>query len=80
MKNDKYIIQSVIFNKIAFTKRKASKWLRENGFPNTKDVDEMTDTLRYRQYDPIYVRLKGFHKLRIIHLNENISYIIGYKD
>ena len=43
--------QSVLFLKSKYTKPKAEKWLKENGF-KVKKVDTTETLYRYRQLDP----------------------------
>tara|TARA_R110000824_G_C14947788_1_gene650577 strand:+ start:432 stop:662 length:231 start_codon:yes stop_codon:yes gene_type:complete len=49
-------VQSVLFRKDKFTKKKAEKWLKDNNF-KVKKVDTTTTLHRYRQLEPTL-----FHK------------------
>jgi hypothetical protein len=55
------IIQSVVFNKSFGSIYKMSQWLIENGFDNIK-YDIKANTVRWRQYDPILLKKKGYNK------------------
>lgn len=74
----KYIIQTVLFDKSQWTNSKAVKWLKKHGY-NGFDVDEKEDTLRYRQYDPEYIKTLGFKKYRTKKLPGGIDLVIVYK-
>jgi len=45
------VVQSVIFDKDSWTVKKAIKWLKKHNFEGL-DVDEKSDTLRFRQVEP----------------------------
>ena len=44
-------VQSVLFRKDKFTKKKAEKWLKENDY-KVKKVDTTPTLYRYRQLEP----------------------------
>ena len=57
-------VQSVLFNKKKYTKKKAEKWLVDNGY-KVKKVD-ITDTLRrYRQLNPKLFNERTFRMKKI---------------
>ena len=71
-------IQSVLFKKPEWTKRRAINWLIKHGFRGI-DVDEKTEHLRFRQRDPQEMENQGF-KFITKPLHKNIELIIGYQN
>lgn len=66
-------IQAVLFDKNRWTPKKASSWLRSHNYHPIKDVHETINNYRYRINEP-----EKYGKLRIKHLPDGISLIIGY--
>ena len=71
-------IQSVLFKKPEWTKRRAINWLIKHGFRGI-DVDEKPEHLRFRQRDPQEMENQGF-KFITKPLHKNIELIIGYQN
>jgi hypothetical protein len=77
---DNYIVQSVIFDKSKHTIKQAKKWLKDNGYKSPK-IDEETNTIRFRQLDPIKMEKQGYTKYRNKKLgNSGITLVISYMD
>ena len=66
--------QSVLFLKSKYTKPKAEKWLRENGF-KVKKVDTTETLHRYRQLDPKLFDEKTFRMKKI--KGKDIKLVVG---
>ena len=66
-------IQSILFNKKAYTREKAKEWLSKHNYINKK-VDETQNYLRYRQLEP-----KKRDKYAFISFNKNIKGILKIK-
>ena len=66
--------QSVLFLKSKYTKQKAEKWLRENGF-KVKKVDTTETLHRYRQLDPKLFDEKTFRMKKI--KGNDIKLVVG---
>ena len=66
--------QSVLFLKSKYTKPKAEKWLRENGF-KVKKVDTTETLHRYRQLDPKLFDEKTFRMKKI--KGNDIKLVVG---
>lgn len=70
-------IQSILFNKPAYTNSKAVKWLKKHKFSGL-EVDEKPNHLRYRQQDPDKMTTQGYHFITKP-IFKDISFIIGIK-
>ncbi len=79
IKENKYIVQSVVFDKSDFDVRKAKKWLKSNNYKYEK-VDKEANTLRFRQEEPDELEEKGYTKYRTKVLSNNIKLILVYKN
>jgi len=74
-----YKIQTILFSKDKWTKKKASSWLKKHNYSN-KGVDDKPDTLRYRQLDPSYVEQIGYNQYVTKPLGASgVSLVIVYK-
>jgi hypothetical protein len=75
-----YRIQSVLFDANKNTLQNAIEFLHENNFKSSK-VDVTDEFLRFRQYEPSYLKKQGFTEYRTITIdeNKNIKYIVVYK-
>ena len=72
-------IQTILFSKDKWTKRKATAWLKKHNYSN-KGVDDKPDTLRYRQLDPAYVEKIGYTQYITKPLGDSgVSLVIVYK-
>ena len=71
-------IQSVLFKKPEWTKRRAVNWLKKHNFKGL-DVDEKPEHLRYRQLDPQEMENNNYHFITKP-LHKNIEFIIGYQN
>lgn len=75
---DNHNIQSILFDKPAYTISKAIKWLKKHKFTGL-EVDEKTDHLRFRQKDPHKMTMQGYHFItKPIH--KDIKFIIGIQN
>ena len=54
-----YKIQSVLFNKERYTPEQAEMWLIEHDF-KVKKIDITEHYLRFRQYNPNYLKRLGY--------------------
>lgn len=66
--------QSVLFLKAKYPKKKAEKWLRENGY-KVKKVDTTKTLHRYRQLDPKLFDQKSFRMKKI--KGNDIKLVVG---
>ena len=66
--------QSVLFLKSKYPKKKAEKWLRENGY-KVKKVDTTKTLHRYRQLDPKLFDQKSFRMKKI--KGNDIKLVVG---
>jgi hypothetical protein len=66
--------QSVLFLKSKYTKKKAEKWLKENGF-KVKKVDTTPTLHRYRQLDPKLFDEKTYRMKKI--KGNDIKLVVG---
>ena len=72
-------IQTILFSKDKWTKRKATAWLKKHNYSN-KGVDDKPDTLRYRQLDPAYIDKIGYTQYITKPLGDSgVSLVIVYK-
>ena len=67
-------IQSVLFSKPEWTKRRAVNWLKKHDFEGLT-CDEKEEHLRFRQYEP-NKKLSYITKS----ITDNIEFVIGYKN
>ena len=67
-------VQSVVFDKDSWTKRKAINWLKKHGYEGL-ECDEKENTLRFRQFEP---NKKYSYITKSI--GKNIELIIAYKN
>ncbi len=65
-------LQSVVFQKDKWTIPAARKWLREHNIKPIKDVDETTNTYRFRTTDP-----KKYIDFRTKTTPDNVLLVIG---
>jgi hypothetical protein len=72
VKNNNYIIQSILFNKEKYDVNKASLWLYEHNFKFNK-VDITDNYLRFRQSRP-----SKKYKYYTKNINKNIKFIFAY--
>jgi hypothetical protein len=72
-------IQAVLFDKNVYSISKALKWLKKHGF-NPFKVDITLNLLRFRMIDPNKLKNEGYSIFRNKKINEDISYIIAYKN
>ena len=80
LKDNKYKVQSVVFDSDKFTIPMAKKWLKENSYIAPK-VDREANTIRFRQIEPTTVEKEGFTKYRTKELgNSGIKLILAYKN
>lgn len=64
--DNNYRFQSVLFKKSKFTKDQCREWLLKHRFRD-KGVDEnQKNYYRYRQYNPHYLKTKGFKQVSTI--------------
>ena len=73
-----YRIQSVLFNKNAFTKEVAIDFIHRNGF-KLKKIDETKKFYRFRQFTPAYLKKQGYNHI-ITKKMDGIEFIIFYKE
>ena len=78
MKNKNYVVQTILFKKSMWNDREAVKWLKKHNYRGV-EVDEKENTLRYRQYEPEYVKSLGFKKYKTKELNDGIDIVLVYK-
>jgi hypothetical protein len=74
-----YKVQSVLFNRNKITAEKAIKWLIDNGF-NVKKIDGTKNLWRFRQVSPASLRKEGYNNYRNHKINDDITFVIAYKD
>ncbi len=69
-------IQSVIFDKKIYDKKRAERWLKRNGFRtsyyNKSPYTQTTNFLRYRQFTP-----SKYPNYYTINKTKGIKYIMG---
>ena len=68
-------IQSILFNKNTFDKKKAEQWIEKHNFVPIKELHETEKYLRYRLQIP---NKKHFYITKKI--TDYITFIIGYPD
>lgn len=68
--------QSVLFLKSKYTKAKAEKWLKENGF-KVKKVDTTETLHRYRQLDPKLFKPDTYRMKKI--KGNDIKLVVGMR-
>lgn len=68
-------IQSILFNKTSFDKKKAEQWIKKHNFIPIKELHETNKYLRYRLQIP---NKKHFYVTKKI--TEYITFIIGYPE
>jgi hypothetical protein len=75
-----YRVQSVLIDSHKNTIQEAFKFLVENGFKSSK-MDVTEEFFRFRQYEPSYLKQKGFTDYRTVTIDENnnIKFIIVYR-
>jgi hypothetical protein len=74
-----YLVQSIIFDKSKFNLEQARQFLKENKYKD-KGVDEKKNFWRFRQYNPLTVRRKGYSHYITKPLENGIELIIAYKE
>jgi hypothetical protein len=75
-----YLVQSVVFKKSKYSLEEAKKWLKENKYKD-KGVDEKKSFWRFRQLNPMTVKLKGFsHYITKPLETSGVELIIVYKE
>ena len=73
------IVQSVLFKRVDYDLFKAMDWLKNHHF-QIKKVDITKNYLRFRQYDPLELKNKGFtHYANKFIEDETIILVIVYK-
>jgi len=72
-----YHIQSIIFKKSIYSKKKAIQFLKSNGYRYSK-CDETDNFYRFRQLDPNQLKEFGFNKVRTKEISNGIAFIIYY--
>jgi hypothetical protein len=78
MSEDKYLVQSVIFDKSVYSPRQAKKWLQASGYKAPK-MDETAHYLRFRQVSPTEAKKQGFADYNTKPLgNGDIKLVIAY--
>jgi len=75
-----YKIQSVLIDKNKNTFQEAFEFLYNNNFKFEK-LDITDEYIRARQYEPSYLKRKGYTMFRTVPIdeNKNIKFIIVYK-
>ena len=73
-----YKVQSVLFNKNAFTKEVAIDFIHRNGF-KLKKIDETNKFYRFRQFTPAYLKKQGYNHV-ITKKMGGVEFIIFYKE
>lgn len=66
------VVQSILFNKLYFTKRKAIEWLEDNEFVPLK-IHETDKFYRFRMLEP-----KKGSRYRVKKFNKGIEFIFMY--
>ena len=74
-----YLVQSIIFDKSKFNLEQARQFLKDNKYKD-KGVDEKKKFWRFRQYNPLTVKRKGYSHYITKPLENGIELIICYKD
>ena len=73
------VVQAVLFRKVDWDLRSSMKWLDNNHF-KAKKVDITNNWFRYRIYEPIALKNKGFtHYANKYIEDESIILVISYK-
>ena len=73
------IIQSILFNKNDYSILEAVKWLKLHKF-KVHRLDITKHFLRFRQYEPIYLKNRGFtHYANKFIENNKIILVIAYE-
>jgi hypothetical protein len=74
-----YLVQSIIFDKSKFTLEQARQFLKQNKYKD-KGVDEKKKFWRFRQYNPLTVKRKGYAHYITKPLENGIELIIAYQE
>lgn len=75
---EKYIVQSVVFDKDKWDVKSAKKWLKENEHKASK-VDTEANTLRFRQMNPKHLEKIGYSNFKTKKLGKSgIMLVIAY--
>ena len=74
-----YLVQSIIFDKSKFSLEQARQFLKENKYKD-KGVDEKKKFWRFRQYNPLTVKRKGYSHYITKPLENGIELIIAYQE
>lgn len=75
---EKYIVQSVVFDKDKWDVKSAKKWLKENEHKASK-VDTEANTLRFRQINPDHLKKIGYSNFKTKKLGKSgIMLVIAY--
>jgi hypothetical protein len=73
-----YLVQSIIFDKSAYSPAKARKWCRENGYKCPK-IDETANYYRFRQVSPAVANKSGYTEYRTKDLgNGDVKLVLAY--
>lgn len=68
-------IQSILFKKFFFNKKKAENWIKKHHFVPIKELHETEKYLRYRLHNP-----NKKHHYVTKKITDGIVFIIGYPD
>jgi len=74
-----YKVQSILFDKTKWNEESAVKWLKINKH-KIKGVDVKPKMLRFRQYNPAYIKKQGYTKFITKKLPDGIDLVIAYKE
>lgn len=74
-----YKVQSILFDKSKWNEESATKWLKTNKH-KIKGVDVKPKMLRFRQYNPAYIKKQGYTHFVTKKLPDGIDLVIAYKE
>jgi hypothetical protein len=74
-----YQVQSIIFERPYYTKEDAIRTMKHlKG--NIRKIDTTEHYHRFRQLDPINLRMRGYNAVRTKEISPHIKFIIYYKE
>ena len=78
MSHNDYRVQSIAFNKDAFTLESAIAWVQSHGYKFNK-IDETDTQIRLRQFAPDYLKRQGFSHYVTKDIGNGVQLILIYR-
>ena len=75
---NKYLLQTVLFPKSKFSTFQCNNWLIDHGYENN-GVDIKKNFYRYRQIDPVLLKINGYTEYINRPLINGIELVFAYK-